>query len=103
MDNIRVYIETFGCTFNQADSEIMAGVLTEAGASLTGIDEADVIIINTCYVKHPTEHKVINRIKRIREMYPDKGLVVAGCMVEIDPQKLESISGDASWLDPTGS
>ena len=100
MDNIRVYIETFGCTFNQADSEIMAGVLSETGALLTGIDEADVIILNTCYVKHPTEHKVINRIKRIREIYPDKGLVVAGCMVEIDPQKLESISGDASWLGP---
>lgn len=100
MDGIRVYIETFGCTFNQADSEIMAGVLREEGAVLTGIDDADVIIINTCYVKHPTEHKVINRIKKIQETYPEKGLVVAGCMVEIDPSKLEAISGDASWLGP---
>ncbi len=98
--DLKVYIETFGCTFNQADSEIMAGFLREEGARLTDIDSADVIIVNTCYVKHPTEHKVINRIKKLQELYPDKGLVVAGCMVEIDPGKLEAISGDASWLGP---
>lgn len=98
---MRVYIETFGCTFNKGDSEIMAGILSNNGIRLVDtIEEADLIIINTCYVKHPTEHKVINRIKKVQELYPSKPLIVAGCMIEIDPEKLEKIAPRASWIGP---
>ena len=56
---MKVYIETYGCTFNKADAQIIAGVLHENDIEMADtIDEADIIIINTCYVKLPTENKV---------------------------------------------
>ncbi len=98
---MNVYLETFGCTFNQADSQIMAGLLNEnEGKLLDNPQEADVIIINTCYVKHPTEQKVVNRIQRLQEKFPDKKLLIAGCMVEIDPDKLQKTAPNAGWISP---
>jgi threonylcarbamoyladenosine tRNA methylthiotransferase CDKAL1 len=98
---MKIYIDTFGCTFNQADSQIMAGLIKENNGNLTDSpDDADVIIINTCYVKHPTEQKVINNIQRIKNQFPEKKLIISGCMVEIDPVKLENAAPDASWIGP---
>lgn len=98
---MNVYIETFGCTFNQADSQIMAGLIQDRGNKLVDKPEdADVLIINTCYVKHPTEQKVINRIYRIQKDFPHKKLLVAGCMVEIDQDKLKKLAPDAGWIGP---
>jgi len=98
---MKVYINTFGCTFNQADSQIMAGLLKQNNGSLTESPEnADVIIMNTCYVKHPTEQKVINNIQRIKKQFPEKKLIISGCMVEIDPVKLEKAAPNASWIGP---
>lgn len=101
METSRVFIETFGCTFNQADSQIMAGNLIENDFELVdSIEKADVAIINTCYVKQPTENKVTNRIQKLRDNFPDLKIIVSGCMVEIDPKKLEKIAPDASWIGP---
>ena len=50
-DNMKVFIETYGCTFNQADSEIMAGILNANSIDIVdNQEEADAIIVNTCYV-----------------------------------------------------
>ena len=46
------------------------------------MDEADVIILNTCYVKLPTEQKMITKIRKIEEKYPDKKLIIADIIVE---------------------
>lgn len=98
---MKVFIETYGCTFNQADSEIMAGILNENNIELVSTEEeADAIIVNTCYVKLPTESKVINRIKNLQKQYPDKKIIVGGCMVEVDPKKLEAIGPNCSWIGP---
>ena len=98
---MKVYIETFGCTFNQGDSQIMAGLLQENDAKLvSGPEDADVIIVNTCYVKHPTEQKVLNRIKKVQEQFPDKKLIISGCMVEIDQDKLKKAAPAAGWIGP---
>jgi len=98
---MKVYIETFGCTFNQGDSQIMAGLLQEKNAEIVEKPEdADVIIVNTCYVKHPTEQKVLNRIHKIQKEFEDKKLIVSGCMVEIDPEKLEKAAPTAGWIGP---
>ena len=76
---MKVFIETYGCTFNQADSEIMAGILNANSIDIVdNQEEADAIIVNTCYVKLPTESKVINRIKRLQDEFPDKEIIVAG-------------------------
>lgn len=98
---MKVFIETYGCTYNQADSQIMAGVLKSNNVDLVdSIEEADVIIVNTCYVKLPTENKVTYRIQKLQQDYPNKKVVVGGCMVEIDPEKLEKIGPACSWIGP---
>ena len=98
---MKVYIESYGCTFNKADGQIMAGVLNENNIDLVdNIDDADVVIVNTCYVKLPTENKVIYKIQQLQKNYPDKKIIVGGCMVEIDPEKLDNIGPNCSWIGP---
>lgn len=98
---MNIYIKTFGCTFNQADSQIMAGLLSEQGNNLVNRPEdADVLLINTCYVKQPTEQKVVNHIINLQEKFPHKKLIICGCMVDIDQEKLEKIAPDAGWIGP---
>ena len=100
-DQLKVFIETFGCTFNKADSQIIAGNLLENDIQIVdSIEKADVAIVNTCYVKQPTENKVTNKIQKIKSEFPDKNVVVSGCMVEIDPEKLDKIGPDCSWIGP---
>jgi threonylcarbamoyladenosine tRNA methylthiotransferase CDKAL1 len=96
---MKFYLETYGCTFNQADSQIMVAALEEKGYELTSsVDKADMIILNSCYVKLPTQQKIINRIQHLTHTYPKSKLVVAGCMVDIDPKGLERIAPQASWI-----
>lgn len=98
---MNIYIETFGCTFNQADSEIMAGLLQKEGHTLVdGVEAAEIVFLNTCYVKQPTENKVINRILKLQDKHPTKKLVISGCMVEIDQERLEKLVPGASWIGP---
>ena len=98
---MKVFIETYGCTYNQGDSQIIAGILEDNNVILVdSVEEADIIIVNTCYVKLPTENKVIYRIQKLQENYPEKKVIVAGCMVEVDPLKLEKVGPDCSWIGP---
>lgn len=76
---MRVYLETYGCTLNQADSDIMKGVLRRAGFGLAGkAGDADVIVLNTCTVKGRTENRIISRIEELNRQ--GKKIVVAGCL-----------------------
>ena len=62
----RVYIETYGCQMNVSDSELMAGILTQSGhETVTHIDDADVVLVNTCAIRENAETKVINRLKHL--------------------------------------
>ncbi len=98
---MKVFIESYGCTFNQADGQIIAGNLQENDIDIVdSIDDADVVIVNTCYVKLPTEDKMTYRIQKLQKEHPDKKIIVGGCMVEIDPEKLEKIGPDISWIGP---
>lgn len=97
---MNIYIETHGCTFNQADSEIMSGIIKEEHKITKNIEDADVIILNTCYVKEPTEQKMITKIHKIQNNYPEKKLIIAGCMVEVDTKKLSKIANNNCWIGP---
>lgn len=98
---MKINIQTYGCTFNQADSAIMESFLKEDNNIIVdSIEEADVVILNTCYVKRPTEQKMITKIHEIETNYPDKKLIIAGCMVEVDPIRLSKFSKTASWIGP---
>lgn len=94
-----VYIKTYGCSASQAESEIMAGLLEQAGFSIIKNEKyADLIIVVTCYVKSPTEQRVLFKIKQLQESYPNKKLIIAGCMPEGIYRKLVDIAPEASLV-----
>lgn len=82
----KVFIETYGCQMNVSDSELMAGILTQAGhQTITDIDSADVILLNTCAIRENAETKVINRLKHLNHRKRrESNLVigVCGCMAQ---------------------
>ena len=83
----QVYLETYGCQMNVSDSEIVASVLREEGFGLTQtVENADVILINTCAIRENAEQKVRRRLVEVRarkRMYkPDLKIGVLGCMAE---------------------
>jgi len=81
-----VYIETYGCQMNVSDSELMTGILTQAGHnSVSDIDDADVILLNTCAIRENAETKVINRLEHLnhRKRREDNLIIgVCGCMAQ---------------------
>ncbi|MBU7047380.1 MAG: threonylcarbamoyladenosine tRNA methylthiotransferase, partial [Theionarchaea archaeon] len=74
-----IYLETYGCTMNKADSEIIKALLKDQITD--NLNKADIAIINSCGVKGPTEHKIRKRIKEIQAL--NKILIVAGCLPKI--------------------
>jgi len=83
---LQVFVRSFGCSANTADSEVLAGCLAQAGFQLAASEaEADVLIYNTCAVKGPTENRIIDALKRVPK---GKKLVVAGCLPMISFERL---------------
>ncbi len=81
---MRFYLETYGCSANQSDSTIMKDLLAADGWRETpDEDEADLLIVNTCGVKKPTEDKIINRIKALNDL--GRPVLISGCLPRIDP------------------
>ena len=77
----RIFLMNYGCAVNRAEGEAMAGVLASSGFTLVDSeDEADLVLVNTCGVKTPTENKILHRL---RTLSPDKRIVVAGCLPKI--------------------
>ena len=82
----RVFLETYGCQMNVADSELMAGVLERAGMSLVERPEdADAVILNTCAIREHAEQRVLGRLgefARLKASNPALVVGVAGCMAQ---------------------
>ena len=82
----RLYIETYGCQMNVADSELMLGQLSRAGfRRVEKPDEADVIIVNTCAIREHAEQRIYGRLgelTRHKLRRPGVVLGVAGCMAQ---------------------
>ena len=85
-DMRKVFLETYGCQMNVADSEVMAGVLERAGMSLTDRPEdADAIVLNTCAIREHAEQRVLGRLgqlTRLKQANPKLVVGVAGCMAQ---------------------
>lgn len=86
------YLVSLGCAKNLVDSEVMIGSLTAAGWELVDTPEqAGVLIVNTCGFLQSAAQEAIDEIfamVRIKERYPDKRLVVVGCLVQRHQEKL---------------
>jgi len=82
----RVYVETYGCQMNVADSDLIGSVLADAGyATAAKADEADVIVVNTCAVREKAEERVIARaaeLGALKRKRPGTVLAIVGCMAE---------------------
>ena len=83
----KLYIETYGCQMNVADSEVVASVMKMAGYEVCGnLDEADAVFLNTCSVRDNAEQKILNRLEALNAMRHGgrKRLVIGvlGCMAE---------------------
>lgn len=82
----KLYLESYGCQMNFADSEIVASILREEGFSTTqNFEEADLIFVNTCAVRDNAEQRVRNRLNeynRVKRKNPALLIGVLGCMAE---------------------
>ena len=83
---MRVFLETYGCQMNVADSELMAGVLQRAGMELVERpEEADAVILNTCAIRENAERRVLGRLgdyAHLKLANPALIVGVAGCMAQ---------------------
>ena len=86
MKTNNIYIETYGCQMNLADTELVLGILTNKGYSVTNdISDANVILLNTCSVRDNAEQKIYNRLdhlKGIKRENPEAVIGILGCMAE---------------------
>ncbi len=83
---MHVFLKSYGCSANLADSEALAGSLAKAGYTLVdSVSKADIIIYNTCAVKGPTENRVVAALKRAPK---GKKVIIAGCLPLINFERL---------------
>lgn len=94
------YAENHGCSANTFDFEIMLAHLIDAGYRLTGnMNSADIILVNTCAVKKPTEDRMIAKLRVLNLL--NKPLIIAGCLPKINLRAVLNAAPDFSAiLDP---
>jgi tRNA-2-methylthio-N6-dimethylallyladenosine synthase len=88
----KVYIETYGCQMNVADSEVVVSILSKAGYEPTeNIKDAGLILINTCSIRDNAEQRIWGRLKAISHLKKQKNdlrIGIIGCMAERLKEKL---------------
>ncbi|MBQ2608353.1 MAG: tRNA (N6-isopentenyl adenosine(37)-C2)-methylthiotransferase MiaB [Paludibacteraceae bacterium] len=109
----KFYIETYGCQMNVADSEVVAAIMGTTDATYTdSIDEADVIILNTCSIRDNAEQKVRHRLQEIlhgkssNRLSSNRQMIgVIGCMAErmgqelVDTCGVDFVAGPDAYMD----
>ena len=110
-DNKKLFIETYGCQMNVADSEVVASIMQMAGYSVCdSLDEADAVFMNTCSIRDNAEQKIINRLEFFHALNNKRGkknqliVGVLGCMAErakqdlIDNHHVDLVIGPDAYL-----
>lgn len=104
-----VYIETYGCQMNVADSEVVASILEMDGFVLTdNADNADLVLINTCSIRDNAEQRILSRINHFNaQRKKGKKLIlgILGCMAErvkealVENYHVDLVAGPDAYLD----
>ena len=107
-ENKKLFIETYGCQMNVADSEVVASIMQMAGYSpCDSLDEADAVFLNTCSIRDNAEQKILNRLEFFHSLRKKrKNLIVGvlGCMAErvknnlIDNYHVDLVAGPDAYL-----
>lgn len=107
----RLFIETYGCQMNVADSEVVASILGMAGyETADDIADADAILLNTCSIRDNAEQKIVSRLQYLASLRRKKAgrkliVGVIGCMAErvrdtlIEKHGVDIVAGPDSYLD----
>ena len=106
----KLYIESYGCQMNFSDSEVVASIMSKNGYNTTrNIDDADVVLINTCSIRDNAEKRVRNRLtefKKKKSDNPDMVVGILGCMAErlkkslLEQEKLvDLVAGPDAYRD----
>ena len=107
----KLFIETYGCQMNVADSEVVASVMKMAGYETTDdIEQADAILLNTCSIRDNAEQKIVSRLATLaalrRKRRSNRLIIgVIGCMAErvkddlINNHEVDLVAGPDSYLD----
>ncbi|MBO7129472.1 MAG: tRNA (N6-isopentenyl adenosine(37)-C2)-methylthiotransferase MiaB [Prevotella sp.] len=103
----KLYIETYGCQMNVADSEVVASVMQMAGYETTDtLEEADAIFLNTCSVRDNAEQKIYHRLEALAALRRKRPLIIGvlGCMAEraqqdlLDNHHADLVAGPDAYL-----
>jgi tRNA-2-methylthio-N6-dimethylallyladenosine synthase len=91
-----VYIETFGCQMNEADSRYIAERAASAGYNVASApEEANVVVLNTCTVRDAAERRAygrMNHFKALKARNPSLRLVITGCLAEQDRDRMQKLA-----------
>ena len=107
-ENKKLFIETYGCQMNVADSEVIASIMQMAGYSpCDTLEEADAVFMNTCSIRDNAEQKILNRLEFFHSLRKKrKNLIVGvlGCMAErvknelIEKHHVDLVAGPDAYL-----
>ncbi len=98
---MKYYITTMGCQLNENDSEKIAGITEKMGYTKTeNIEEADLVIYNTCCVRENAEEKLFGKLGELKKQREEKGTIIAigGCMMQ-EPHILDKIKQSYNYTD----
>ena len=86
---MRVHLEMLGCRLNEAEIETWSRDFRDQGAQLVpNLDDADVVVLNTCAVTAEAGRKSRNWLKKAHKYHPETKLVATGCYATLAPEKL---------------
>lgn len=104
----KLYIETYGCQMNVADSEVVASVMKTAGYEVeSDLEKADAVFINTCSIRDNAEQKIDSRLTYFQTLKKKRKLIVGilGCMAErqkealLESKVVDLVVGPDAYLD----
>jgi len=108
-----LYIETYGCQMNVADTEVVASVMKMAGYDMAdAVEDADAVLLNTCSIRDNAEQKILSRLQYLRSLRRKRaasglGLIIGviGCMAErvkdelVSSEGVDLVAGPDAYLD----
>ncbi len=97
MSMTKIYFQTHGCSTNLSESEVMIGLLNKAKFEIVSEpSDADILVINVCTVKG--EETALRNVRKLVEEFPDKKLIVAGCITKVILEEARKLKEDVSFI-----